>query len=76
MTVIETSQRLRRAERKVLRLQRWLWLAQLALWPTVIVSSVLLAGLLWAVWKRSAGRKEGPESEVHAAPRYPAPRRT
>lgn len=50
MTLIETSRRLGRAERKVLRLQRRLWLAQLAMWPTVIV---LAAGLLAAVvWVR------------------------
>lgn len=50
MTLIETSRRLGRAERKVLRLQRRLWLAQLAMWPTV---AVLAAGLLAAVvWVR------------------------
>jgi hypothetical protein len=55
MTLIETSRRLGRAERKVLRLQRRLWLAQLAMWPTVIV---LAAGLLAAVvWVRRRVRK-------------------
>lgn len=76
MSLIETSQRLRRAERKVLRLQRRLWLAQLAVWPTVIVLAVLLVGALWMVWKRTAGRRGGPASAAHAAPRYPAPPRT
>lgn len=71
MTVIETSQRLRRAERKALRLQRGLWLAQLAVWPTVIVSAILLAGVGWTVWKRAAGRRDAPES-----PPYPSPQRT
>lgn len=54
MTVIETSRRIGRAERKVLRLQRRLWLAQVAMWPTVIVLAVLLVGgVLWVVRRRS-----------------------
>lgn len=60
MTLIETSRRLGRAERKVLRLQRRLWLAQLAMWPTVIVLAAgLLAAVVWVLRRRSAGR--GPE---------------
>ena len=56
MTVIEASRRLGRAERKMLRLQRRLWLAQLAMWPTAIVLAVLLlGGVLWVVWRRSTG---------------------
>jgi len=57
MALIETSQRLRGTQRKVLRLQRRLWLAELALWPTVIVLAVLMAGVLWIAWRRSAGTK-------------------
>jgi hypothetical protein len=65
MTVLETSRRLGRAERKLLRLQRRLWLAQLAMWPTLIVLAVLLVGgVLWVVRRRSTGGR-------HAAP--PAP---
>ncbi len=56
MTLIDASRRLGRAERKVLRLQRRLWFAQLAMWPTVIVLAVLLVGgVLWAVRRRSPG---------------------
>lgn len=56
MTVLETSRRLGRAERKMLRLQRRLWLAQLAMWPALIVLAVLLVGgVLWAVRRRSTG---------------------
>jgi hypothetical protein len=57
MTVIETSRRLGRAESKVLRLQRRLWLAQLAMWPTVIVLAILLVGgvLWWVMRRRSTG---------------------
>lgn len=54
MTVIETSRRLGRAKRKVLRLQRRLWLAQLAMWPTAIALAVLLTGASVLVWRRSA----------------------
>jgi hypothetical protein len=56
MTLIDTPRRLGRAERKVLRLQRRLWFAQLAIWPTVIVLAVLLVGgVLWVVRRRSGG---------------------
>ncbi|OBB97919.1 hypothetical protein [Mycobacterium sp. 852002-40037_SCH5390672] len=61
MTLIETSRRLGRAERKALRLQRRLWLAQLAMWPTVILlAAVLLAGVLWVLRQRSTGRRLNP----------------
>ncbi|GAA4543373.1 hypothetical protein GCM10023161_28680 [Mycobacterium paraffinicum] len=52
MTVKEVPQRVWRGRRKVMRLQRDLWLAQLALWPTLIVSAVLLSALTWALWQR------------------------
>lgn len=62
MTLIETSRRLGRAERKVLRLQRRLWLAQLAIWPTVIVLVAgLLAAVVWVLRRRSADRGHEPE---------------
>ncbi len=61
MTLIETSRRLGRAERKVLRLQGRLWLAQLAMWPTAIVfSAVLVAGAVWVLRRRSAGHRPEP----------------
>ncbi|ORA09558.1 hypothetical protein [Mycobacterium arosiense] len=57
MTVIETSRRLGRAERKVLRLQRRLWLAQLAMWPIAIVlAAALLAGTVWVLRRKTAGQ--------------------
>lgn len=67
MTVIETSRRLGRAERKVLRLQRRLWLAQVAMWPTVIVLVVLLVGgVLWVVRRRSAGGRHAAAEAANA----------
>lgn len=80
MTVIETSRRLGRAERKVLRLQRRLWLAQLAMWPTVIVLAILLAGgALWVVRRRSTGgRHAAAPASTAPADEYgqPSPART
>jgi hypothetical protein len=73
MTLIETLHRLRRTERKVLRAQRRLWVAQLAVWPTMIVLAILLAGVLWMVWQRSAVRRPEPESAAHTPPGDCAP---
>lgn len=74
MTVIETSQRLRRTQRKVLRLQRRLWLAQLAVWPTAVVVAVLLTAALWVVWqRRSAGRRHASAPAADALPHEYAP---
>lgn len=73
MTVIEMSQRLRGAQRKVLRLQRRLWLAELALWPATIVVAALVLVTGWLLWRRSAVRDEGPQPGPQAAPREYAP---
>lgn len=78
MTVIETSRRLGRAERKVLRLQRRLWFAQLAVWPAVIVLTVVLVGgVLWLVRRRSTGGRHAAAPPANAsAGGYPDPART
>lgn len=73
MTVIEMSQRLRGAQRKVLRLQRRLWLAELALWPAAIVVAALVLVTGRLLWRRSAVRGEGPQPGPQAAPREYAP---
>ena len=65
MTMIETSRRLGRAERKVLRLQRRLWLAQLAMWPTMIVLVALLVGVLWVVRRRSSPGRHAAETATN-----------
>ncbi len=67
MTLIETSRRLGRAERKVLRLQRRLWLAQVAMWPTLIVLAVLLVGVLWVVRRRSSGGRHAADAATNGA---------
>ena len=52
----------------MLRLQRRLWLAQLAMWPTAIVLAILLlGGVLWVVRRRSTGGRHA------AAPAARAP---
>ncbi|MES3638352.1 hypothetical protein Q9Q75_06005 [Mycobacterium intracellulare] len=73
MTVLETSQRLRGAQRKVLRLQRRVWLAELALWPAAIVLAVLVLGTGWLLWRRSAVRADGPRPGPKDPPREDAP---
>ncbi len=58
MNVKEASQRVRRGQEKALRLQRRLWLAQLALWPTLIAAVVLTSIAAWALWRRKPGRRQ------------------
>lgn len=73
MTVIETSQRLRRAQGKVLRLQRRLWLAELAMWPAAIVVAALVLVTGWLLWRRSAVRADGTRPAQQPPPREYAP---
>lgn len=63
MTLKEVSQRVWRGRRKVVRLQRDLWLVQLALWPMLVLSAVLLAAVAWALWQRNSRR-----GQPHAVP--------
>jgi hypothetical protein len=69
--------RLRHAQRRIVKVQRRLWLAEVLMWPTVIavgVSSV--GGLVWFVRRRSTGgRHEMPDmpgahedGDVHVEP--------
>jgi nitrate reductase NapE component len=56
--------RVRHAEQRVVKLQRRVWLAQILMWPTIIVGAVLsLGALVWFVQRRSAGgRHEMPDT--------------
>jgi hypothetical protein len=58
MNVKEASRRARRAEQMVLRLQRRLWFAQLALWPTVVLSGILVMAAAWALWRRKSDGRQ------------------
>lgn len=50
-----------------MRLQRRLWLAQLAMWPTVIVLAILLlVGVWWLVRGRSTGGRHAAAPATNA----------
>jgi hypothetical protein len=53
----------RRAERRIVKVQRRVWLAQLLLWPTLVAGVVLSMGaLVWFLRNRSTGgRHEMPD---------------
>lgn len=61
---MDTVTRLRHTQQRLLKVQRRLWLAQLAMWPTLVVTgAVAVAGAVWYLRRRSAGgRHELPES--------------
>ena len=56
--------RLRHAQRRIVRVQRRLWLAEVLMWPTVIAAGVSsVGGLVWFLRQRSAGgRHEMPDT--------------
>jgi len=57
--------RLRRAEQRVVKVQRRIWLAQVLAWPTVIAAGATAVGaLVWFHRRRSAGNR-------HAMPDLP-----
>ena len=60
---METLPRLRHAEHRIVKIQRRVWLAQVLMWPTIIVAAVLSAGaLVWFLRRRTAGgRHEMPD---------------
>jgi len=69
--------RVRHAQRRIVKVQRRRWLAEVLMWPTVIVAGVLLVGgLVWLLRRRSAGgRHEMPDTpgahedgDVHVEP--------
>lgn len=68
MNLVETSRRVRRGERRLMKWQRRLWLAELALWPTVLLLAVLLAAAGWLLWRRSAGQAPATTDLAVAAP--------
>jgi hypothetical protein len=55
--------RLRRAEKRIVKYQRRVWLAQALMWPTIVIGAVLAVGaLVWFLRSRSAGgRHEMPD---------------
>lgn len=55
--------RLRHAEKRIAKYQRRVWLAQVLMWPTIILGAVVaVAALVWFLRSRSAGgRHEMPD---------------
>ncbi len=62
--------RVRNGQKRVLRLQRRLWLAELALWPAAIACTALVAAGGWVWWQR---RSRGRQAETAANAWTPAP---
>lgn len=57
-------------QRRVLRLQRRLWLAELALWPSAILLGTALSAGAWIWWQRRS-RKRRADSITPAPPDAP-----
>lgn len=55
--------RVRHAEKRIMKYQRRVWLAQVLMWPTIIAGTVAATGaLVWLLRSRSAGgRHEMPD---------------
>ncbi|WP_041311274.1 hypothetical protein [Mycobacterium sp. JS623] len=47
--------RLRRAQRRIVKVQRRVWLAQALIWPTLIAAVSASGALLYLLWRRSPG---------------------
>ncbi|WP_445166780.1 hypothetical protein ACTXG7_23540 [Mycolicibacterium sp. Dal123E01] len=60
---MEKLARVRRAERRIVKVQRRVWLAQVLLWPAIVVGAVLSVGtLVWFLRRPSSGgRHEMPD---------------
>lgn len=56
--------RVRRAEQRIVRIQRRVWLGQVLMWPTIIVVGLTSAGVLvWFLRNQSTGgRHEMPDT--------------
>lgn len=60
---MDTVTRLRHTRQRLMKVQRRLWLAQIAMWPTLVITGVaVVAGVVWLLRRRSGGgRHELPE---------------
>lgn len=48
--------RVKRAEKRIVKYQRRVWLAQVLMWPTIVIGAVLAGvGVVWFIRNRSAG---------------------
>ncbi|OBF22666.1 hypothetical protein A5725_10525 [Mycobacterium kubicae] len=67
MAVKEASRRVLRAEQKLLRVQRRLWLAQLALYPTAALGVVGALVVAWRLWQRRSAHHQAETSQPYPA---------
>ncbi|MGZ4582815.1 MAG: hypothetical protein ACXVYI_00385 [Mycobacterium sp.] len=58
----------RNGQRRVLRLQRRLWLAEMALWPTAILAGILLSAGAFALLRRKSRDRHAGTVAPTAAP--------
>lgn len=56
-----------RGEQKLLRLQRRLWLAQLALYPTAVLGAVGALVVAWRLWQRKSAARHLQATQPYAA---------
>ncbi len=74
MNVEAAVRGVRDGRRKAVALQRRLWLAQLALWPTAILMAVAVSTVAWLLWPRnSRDRAAGTFTAAPAAVDAPEP---
>lgn len=52
MRRMDKLDRLRRAQRRIVKVQRRVWLAQALIWPTVIAAVSAAGALLYLLWRR------------------------
>jgi hypothetical protein len=58
----------RNGQKRVVRLQRRLWLAELALWPTAILAAALVAAGGWVLWQRKTRERQAETASAAWAP--------
>lgn len=61
---MDTLAKIGRAERRIVKVQRRVWLAQLLMWPTVLLTGTVVVGAVALVLRRRAanGKHELPET--------------
>lgn len=62
---MDTLARIGRAERRIVKVQRRLWLAQLLMWPTVLLTGAGVVAVVALVLRR---RNEGGKHELPETP--------
>ena len=59
---MDSLTRIRHAEKRIVKVQRRVWLAQVVMWPSLtIVGLLAIGGAVWAVRRSAGGRHEMPD---------------